>query len=179
MNIIKIVAILLLHTGLVQAQKLSVTDAGSKVNFTIKNFGIKTNGNFTGLKGNIIFNAMALSTSSFNVTVNTASINTNNTARDKHLRKEEYFYADKYPTITFTSTKITNSTVVGRYYVYGNLTIKGITKAVEFGFSATPTANGYLFSGELEINRRNFGVGGSSVSMADNLKVMLSVLSIK
>jgi len=69
------------------------------------------------------------------------------------------------------------STTAGRYYMFGNVTIKGVTKPVEFGFGATPKDGGYVFDGEFKINRRDFGVGGNSVSLSDNLTVSLSVLA--
>ncbi len=157
------------------AQTYTPNDASSKVRFVIKNFGIKTGGSFSGLKGSITFNPKALTNSSFNVTVNSSTVDTDNSTRDKHLKKDEYFGVEKHPTIKFESTKITESNVAGRFYVVGNLAIKGITKEVKFGFSATPTSNGYLFKGEFEVNRRDFGVGGSSVSLSDNLKVNLEI----
>jgi polyisoprenoid-binding protein YceI len=179
MKILKITAAFLLIAAVSFAQKYAVTDDGSKVRFVIKNFGIKTAGGFTGLKGNITFDPKALTTSQFNVTVNSNTINTDNNARDKHLRKSEYFDVEKYPVITYVSTKITESSVAGRFFVIGNLTIKGITKVVQFGFSASPSAAGYSFNGEFEINRRDYGVGGNSVSLADKLKVSLDISAKK
>jgi polyisoprenoid-binding protein YceI len=149
------------------------------VHFVIKNFGAKTGGNFTGLKGSIVFDPKNLAISNFNVSVNSTTINTDNNTRDKHLRKSEYFNVAAYPLITFVSTKISESTTVGRYFVVGNITIKGITKVVQFGFSATPSTTGYVFKGEFEINRRDYGVGGSSFSLSDNLKVSLDILANK
>jgi polyisoprenoid-binding protein YceI len=179
MKILKITLVLLFISNLIFAQTLTPTDAGSSVHFTIKNFGIKVGGDFTGLKGSVVFNPKSLSSSSFNITVDANSINTDNGSRDKHLRKEEYFDVAKFSTLSFASTKITESTVVGRYFVIGNLTIKGVTKTVQFGFSATPTEAGYKFVGEFEINRRDFGVGGSSSVMADKLKVKLEIAAKK
>jgi polyisoprenoid-binding protein YceI len=179
MKYISLFFIFLIQSVHIYSQKLAVTDIGSKVNFLIKNFGINTSGSFTGLKGSINFDPTVLNTSSFAVSVNAASVNTNNTTRDKHLKKEAYFNIEKYPIITFTSTKIIKGTIAGKYYMYGNVTIKGITNALIFSFNAVPLTNGYLFTGEFEINRRNFGVGGSSVALADNLKVMLSILATK
>ena len=175
----KLTIIILFLSSIVFAQKYTATDAGSRVHFVIKNFGIKTGGDFTGLKGSIVFDPNALNTSTFNVSVNSNTVDTDNGSRDKHLRKEEYFNVEKYPLLTFVSTKITKSTSAGRFYVVGNITIKGVTKAIEFGFSAAPTAIGYSFKGEFEINRRDFGVGGSSVSMSDNLKVTLEITANK
>lgn len=166
----------LLYVSSVTAQRvLSPIDEGSKVQFVIKNFGIKTRGNFKGLKGTIKFLPANLGASVFDVTVDAATIDTDNESRDEHLRKDEYFGVDTYKTIQFTSTKVTLSSAKGRYYVFGNLTIKGVTKPVEFGFNATVKDGGYLFEGEFKINRRDFGVGGSSVSMSDNLTVTLSI----
>jgi polyisoprenoid-binding protein YceI len=176
---LKLTAIILLLSSIAFAQKYTATDAGSRVHFVIKNFGIKTGGDFTGLKGSIVFDPNTLNISTFNVSVNSNTVDTDNGSRDKHLRKEEYFNVEKYPLLTFVSTKITRSTSAGRFYIAGNITIKGITKAIEFGFSATPTATGYSFKGEFEINRRDFGVGGSSVSMSDNLKVSLEIAANK
>ena len=179
MKNIKILFAALLLSNTAFAQTYLATDEGSNVHFTIKNFGIKTGGDFTGLKGTIVFNPKALTTSAINVSVDANSVNTDNGARDKHLRKEEYFNVEKFPLLTFVSTKITESTTAGRFFVLGNITIKGITKAVQFGFSATPTATGYTLAGEFEINRRDFGVGGKSGVMADKLKVSLNVVAKK
>ncbi len=171
--------IILLMSFIVNAQKYIPTDAGSKVHFTIKNFGLKTGGDFTGLNGSIVFNPNSLTTSSFNVSVNSITIDTDNSTRDKHLRKEEYFNVEKFPLITFVSTKIIASKNADKFYVFGNLKIKGVSKAIEFDFSALPSLNSYLFKGEFEINRRDFGVGGSSISLSDNLKITLEITANK
>jgi polyisoprenoid-binding protein YceI len=152
-------------------------DADSKVQFVIKNFGIKTRGNFKGLQGTIKFLPANLAASAFEVTVDAATVDTDNESRDDHLREAEYFDAAVFKTIRLISTKIVPSTTAGRYYMFGNVTIKGVTKPVEFGFGATPKDGGYVFDGEFKINRRDFGVGGNSVSLSDNLTVSLSVLA--
>lgn len=175
MKLLKLAAVFLLLTTSTFAQSFSTFDDGSKVHFMIKNFGIKVGGDFKGLKGTIVFNPKSLAISSFNVSVDAKTIDTDNGSRDGHLRKDEYFSVEKYPSLSFVSTKITESTAAGRYYIFGNLTIKGITKAIEFGFSAAATGTGYLFNGIFEINRRDFGVGGSSSIMADKLKVTLDI----
>ncbi|MFI5205871.1 MAG: YceI family protein, partial [Candidatus Paceibacterales bacterium] len=158
---------------------LTPVDEGSKVHFVIKNFGINVGGDFTGLKGTIRFDPVNFGNSGFDVSVDAGTIDTDNSARDGHLRKTEYFDVVNYKTLNFKSTRVVRSTVVGRFYVYGTLTIKGVSKPVEFGFGATPQNGGYVFDGEFEINRRDFGVGGSSISMSDDLKVSLSVFAKK
>jgi polyisoprenoid-binding protein YceI len=179
MKLFKLLFAFVFITSNIKAQTFTTSDEGSKVHFTIKNFGIKVGGDFNGLKGSITFNPKSLSTSNFNVSVDAKTINTDNGSRDGHLRKDEYFGVEKFPTLNFTSTKITESSTAGRFYIFGNLTIKGVTKPVEFGFSATPSGTGYVFNGEFEINRRDFGVGGKSNIMADKLKVTLQIAAKK
>jgi polyisoprenoid-binding protein YceI len=162
-------------TGIAYSQQYHPEEASSKVHFVIKNFGIKTGGDFTGLKGSVVFDPKNLDKSKMDVTVDAASVDTDNNTRDSHLRKKEYFDAEKYPLIRFVSTRITQNKIVGRFYIFGTITIKGVPKSVEFGFSATALSKGYLFKGEFTINRRDFGVGGSSISLSDNLTVLLSV----
>lgn len=166
------------YTNLISAQaNYTPVDASSKVHFVIKNFGIKTGGDVTGLKGTIKFDPEKFSGSLFDVTVDAATIDTDNSSRDGHLKKADYFNVAVHKTLHFKSTKITRSSVAGRFFMYGNLTIKGVTKPVEFGFGATPKDGGYVFDGEFTINRRNFGVGGSSISLSDNLTVSLTVFA--
>ncbi len=162
-----------LHSAI--AQTFTPTDAGSKVHFVIKNFGVKVGGDFSGLQGSVTFNPANLSSCHFSVTVKSASVDTDNRAMENHLRKAEFFDVAQFPFLTFTSTRVTTSTIPDRYYMYGNLTIKGVTKPVEFGFSAIKTTTGFDFKGEFELNRRDFGVGGNSFSLSDNLKVILDI----
>jgi polyisoprenoid-binding protein YceI len=173
-----LLAAFFMYASCITAQRiLSPIGANSKVHFVIKNFGIKTGGDFKGLKGTIKFLPANLAASAFDITVDAVTVDTDNESRDEHLRKAEYFDAATYKTIQLKSTQITTSSIAGRYFMTGNLTIKGVTKSIGFGFSATPKDGGYVFDGEFKINRRDFGVGGSSVSLSDNLNVSLSVLA--
>jgi polyisoprenoid-binding protein YceI len=170
--------LMLMCIGPLIAQKIyTPVDAESKVHFVIRNFGIKTGGDFSGLKGTIKFDSVNFAASSFDVTVDAATVDTDNSSRDGHLRRSDYFDAGTYKTIHFKSKKVTRSSVAGRFYVFADLTIKGVTKPVEFGFSATPKNGGYVFEGEFTVNRRDFGVGGSSASLSDNLTVSLTVFA--
>jgi len=172
-------SMLILFVNFSFAQQFNPTDEGSEVKFKIKNFGVNVGGSFSGLKGKIIFNPENLATSEFAVTIDTKTINTGIDQRDNHLRKEEFFDAEKFPNIQFASTKITTSTNNDYLFVFGKLTIKDVTKEVSFPFKATKKADDYLFEGEFKINRRDYNVGGGSITMADELTVNLSVLGKK
>ena len=169
----------LLNVIIVSGQSFTPTDAGSKVRFVIKNFGINTGGTFEGLKGAIIFDPAKLASCSFEVSVDAKTVDTDIEARDNHLRKEEYFDVEKYPNIIFKSSKISATNKSEFLYVYGTITIKGVAKEVSFPFTYKSQDGGYLFEGNFKLNRRDFGVGGKSFSMSDELTVELSVFARK
>ncbi len=156
------------------AVNLKPADSKDAVTFTIKNFGINTHGSLSGLKGVINWDADNFSNSTFNVSVDVATINTGIDDRDNHLRREEYFDAGKYPTITFISNQIMKS-AQGEWTLTADLTIKGVTKTLTIPFTAVKSGNGYLFEGNFSINRKDFGVGGNSMVLGDEIKVKLKV----
>src|SRR5262245_23830011 len=118
------ITVALFITAIAIGQTYKPADAGSKVRFVIKNFGINTGGTFEGLNGNITFDPASLSTASFDVSVDAKTVDTDMEARDNHLRKAEYFDVEKYPTLTFKSSKVTATNKPEYLYVFGTLTIK-------------------------------------------------------
>ncbi|MBV9961886.1 MAG: YceI family protein [Parafilimonas sp.] len=159
------------------AQKFKPLDDKSEVKFTIKNFGLNTSGSFHGLKGSIVFNPSDPAACSFNVSIDVNTINTGIDARDSHLKKEDYFDATKFPTINFASTSITGSN--NAYTVTGKLTIKGVTKTVSFPFSTQNQNGDLVLTGNFNIDRKDFGVGGSSAVLGNNVDVSLKVVAVK
>ena len=157
----------------VYAQQYTPVNDKSEVKFTVKNFGLNTPGTLSGLKGTIQFNPSNLSTASFNVSVDVSTINTGIDMRDSHLKREEYFYTDKYPTISFTSTAVKANN--DGYIVTGELTIKGISKNISFPFTAVTQNGGMLFTGNFSINRKDFDIGGSSAVLSNNVDINLKV----
>ncbi len=163
------------------SQKFKPSDAGSKVHFIIKNFGISTGGDISGLAGNINFSPSNIGTSSFDVSVNVKTIDTDNDTRDGHLKGEDYFDAEKYPLITIRSAKISRplKSATGWYSFSGTITIHGVTKPIVFPFNAIKKVDDYLFVGGFTINRLDFGIGKNSSVMSNTVKVTLSVLAKK
>jgi len=165
--------------GVILAQSFIPSDNGSAVTFVIKNFGLGVDGSFKNLKGSIKFDPNNPEATLFNVTVDVATINTDNGSRDNHLRKEEYFDAAKFPIITFLSEKVEKTANAGLYIVKGKFTVKGISKSISIPFSATAQNGGYLFNGKVVLNRRDFKVGGNSMVLSDNLTLTLKVFAPK
>lgn len=166
-------------TVILSAQTYTPTDQGSKVRFVIKNFGINTGGTFDGLSGNITFDPASLATASFTVSVDAKTVDTDMEARDNHLRKAEFFDVEKYPRLSFRSTKVTTTNKDGYLFMYGVITIKNVSKEISFPFTPISKDDGILFEGEFKLNRRDFGVGGKSFSMGDELTVELSIFARK
>lgn len=159
-----------------RAQNIKPVSTFSKVAFTIKNLGINTTGYFKEIGGTIHFDPKNPTHVKFEINIPTKSLDTDNSVRDRHLIKEEYFNIDAFPTITFSSTKI-NESKLGNYELEGQLTIKGVVKTISFPFSISPKEGGILFEGKFSLNRRDFGVGGRSFTLSDNLIVNLSVFA--
>ncbi len=96
-------------------------------------------------------------------TIQAASIDTNQPDRDKHLRSDDFFAAETFPTLTFASRRIT-PTGGQDYDVTGDLTIRGVTKAVVLpvtylGTAKDPWGNDKVgFEMETTINRKDFGL---------------------
>ena len=79
-------------------------------------------GNFKDFSGTIEYDEKSKTLQSIKGIVEVKSINTENEKRDKHLRADDFFAAEKYPQISFESTKIQGDEVIG------NFTMRGVTK---------------------------------------------------
>ncbi len=168
----------LLAASIALAQSFIPVVKGSAVKFEINNLGFKVDGSFTEILGSIQFDEGNLPGSSFNVTVNSNTVKTNNSTRDKHLKGEDYFNASAYPVIRIVSTRIAKSTTPGYFVFFGKLTIKGISQDIVFPFKAVEEEGAYRFTGEFKIKRRDFNIGGTN-SISNDLKVVLNVLTEK
>ncbi len=177
MKKIFILLVLAFSTVCVFSQQYTPVSEKSTVKFTLKNFGFNTGGGFSGLEGTIIFDPANLSSDKFDVSLKSASVNTDNESRDNHLKNEDYFDVKNYPHIHFVSTKVTSGKE-GSYMVTGSLTIKKTTKEISFPFTATVTGEEILFKGEFKLNRKDYGIGGSS-TLSDNVNLFLSVTARK
>ena len=181
MTLKKLLPCIFLISTAIHAQKYTPGDEGSKVHFTIKNFGINTGGDLSGIKGEIYFFTSDLTACRFNVTVDASTVDTDNDSRDDDLKGSKYFDVKNFPLISIMSTRIdkTNKTESGFYYFTGNLIMHGISKPLAFPFHVEKVNDTYLFTGAFEINRLDFGVGDKSAVLSNTVNVSLSVLAKK
>nr|WP_067059166.1 YceI family protein [Mucilaginibacter sp. L294] len=162
-NIIAAIALLIISTTAFSQTK-NISNA--KVSFEIKNLGIKTGGTIGGVQGTIAFDPAALATSKIEATADVNTINTDNSMRDEHLKKDDYFDVAKYPAISLSSVSLKKkggNNFTGQF----NITIKGKTKLVDVPFSYADNA----FKGSFKINRKDFAIGGSSMTMGDEVTI--------
>ena len=127
------------------------------------------------MSGSINFDPKHLDKSSFNITLNAASVNTGDAARDKDLKGFRFFDVLSFPAIRFVSTSVTQDrpgSIV--YNIAGNLTIKGVTKPVKLQFTTTRSGKSYLFRGSMTINRLMFNVGEKG-DISDDVTVFIEV----
>ena len=108
----------------------TIDQAHTLIEFSIKHLMISTvKGRFNSFNGAITFDPNDFTTGSVEVTIDVASINTGVDQRDAHLRTSDFFEVEKYPTITFRSTRVEHVDE-DEYHLYGDLTMRGITKQV-------------------------------------------------
>lgn len=140
----------------------------SKVEFTIKNFGINVDGHFKTFTIDAKFNANKELTE-LSGKVKVASIDTGNKTRDKHLLEEEYFNVKEHDFMTLNSTSF-NKKNSNTYEVEASLTIKGKTKTI----TIPVFLNDGILTSQFEINRRDFDVGGGSFVMSKTVKIKIT-----
>lgn len=165
----------LLISALSYGQTFTPVDEESKIHFVVKNFGINTGGDISGMKGTMKFNAKKPASASFDVTANVSTIDTDNEKRDTHLNEADYFDTEKYPQIRLVSTQILPGKDLKNFIFYGKLIIKNISKNVVFPFTAESKKGLAIFKGNFEIIRSDFGIGKSSATLSDKVKVSLTV----
>ena len=167
------------------SQTYALDPAHSEVTFQVRHLITRVSGRFSSFAGTIDFHEAAPEQSSVSVTVQTASIDTNQADRDAHLRSDDFFSAERFPAMTFASRSIVPAG--GHFEVSGDLTIRDVTLPVVFpvtylGKARDPWGNEKLaFESELTINRKDFGLTWNAaletggVLVGEDVKISLSL----
>ncbi len=149
-----------------------VDQAHTEVNFSVKHFFTPVSGSFDEFEIVLDYDAENPSKSTVDVKIPVASINTGNEKRDNHLRSGDWFEADKYPYITFTSSSV-KANGNGQLVARGQLTIKGESREVDLpitllGKKEIPEQMQQMLGGSKEVasfkastsvDRGDYGVG--------------------
>jgi polyisoprenoid-binding protein YceI len=130
---IVIVIVVCCVSSQVSASQWHIDADHSEIRFKIKHILTTVSGYFTEFKGDVIFDPENPEAGKFDFTVAVNSVDTNNGKRDNHLRSKDFFDADKFPEMTFKSSKISHLTD-NRYALEGSMTIKDVTKKIKIEF---------------------------------------------
>ncbi len=169
----------------------NIDTAHSEVQFKVKHLVITTvTGHFKKFEGSMLSEKGDFSDAEINFTADVNSIDTNNEQRDGHLKSDDFFNAEKYPTLTFISKEL-KKVSGANYKLIGDLTIRNITKSIELkveygGTAVDPWGNakvGFELTGS--VNRFDYDLkwnalteaGGAMVSA--DIKLALNIQLVK
>jgi polyisoprenoid-binding protein YceI len=164
----------------------------STAQFKVKHLMISNvKGEFTSIKGTLQLDSSDVTKSSLEVAIDANSINTREPQRDAHLKSADFFDVEKFPNISFQSSKVSKEQS-GEFAVEGDLTIHGVTRKVTLDVEAPSTPQKDPWGGlrigieaTTKINRKDFGLvwnatletGGFMVG--DEVTVALDVQFVK
>lgn len=149
----------------------------------------KTSGRFTDYQGFVQMDADAKTLKSIEATIKAGSIDTNHEKRDAHLRNADFLDVGQFPTVTYRMSQYQKQG--DTYTIVGNLTLRGVTKAVTLsatfnGVTNDPWGNTRAgFSADGTINRKDFGMVWNKVLdsgglvVGDDVQIHLDIECIK
>jgi polyisoprenoid-binding protein YceI len=161
----------------------------SEVGFSIRHLVSHVHGRFKEFDGTIKYDAQHPADSSVQFTVQAASIDTGNDSRDKDLRSPNFFDVEKFPTLSFASTKVV-AKGNGAFDVTGNLSIHGVTKTVTIpakfvGEVKSPMGVRAGFESTFTINRLDYGVSwnraleAGGTILGDEVNVTIAIEAVR
>src|SRR3954468_22476280 len=160
------------------ADVYTIDPAHSSATFSVRHMMISTvPGRFSGISGTINYDEKDITKSSVEATIKTATISTDNDYRDKDLKSANYFDVEKYPEITFKSTKVEKR---GEQLVaIGDFTMHGVTKQIELPFeinkATTPRGTVIGATADTKLSRKDYGITSGAGMVSDDIKISLSV----
>jgi polyisoprenoid-binding protein YceI len=167
----------------------TIDKAHSEAAFQVRHLITKVRGRFSEFEGRIEFDEEQPERSAVAVTIDAASIDTNEPDRDTHLRSADFFDAATYPSITFRSERV-RKTGANTFDVTGPLTIHGVTREVTLpvtflGIATDPWGKSRAgFETELSINRKDYGLNWNAALetggflVGDEVKISLSIQAV-
>ena len=174
---------------LAAAEQYSFDKDHSNILFSINHLGLSDfRGQFNRFDGKVVLDQENAANSSVSVTIQAASIDTDVEELDKHLRGADFFDTDKYPTITFTSTKVSKVSR-NRFRITGDLTMHGVTRPVtlraRMNYVGDHPLGKFLdkykgayyagFSATMSVQRSEFGIDRNVPILADEVDLTIEV----
>jgi polyisoprenoid-binding protein YceI len=155
-----------LLTGVANAQDTTNVDT-----YKIAFFSKDASGVFKDMKGEIVTNGDNVPTA-FDLSIQTASINTGNGIQNKHAKSSEWFHSEKYPDITFTSKEIvTNDEGV---FAKGELFLHGVSKKVTLPLTIITNETNHVYKTKFSVDRVDYQLGPKS-KVSPSIKIIAAV----
>jgi polyisoprenoid-binding protein YceI len=154
-----------------------IDSAHSQINFVAEARFISAHGSFDKWEAEVSLDRERIENSTVKITIDASSINTRVERRDNHLRSKDFFDVAQYPTITFTSKKVTK-TGDKNYNVVGDLALHGVTKEISVPVEMVFYENNRgRFRSTFQINRKEYGINFDSKmnSIADMVQVQFDI----
>ncbi len=179
-----------------QDETFNIDRSHSVVGFSIKIAGgfSEVEGSFDDFKGSAIVDPGTYKLKSVNVEIQASSINTGVERRDNHLKSDDFFDVENYPTIEFNSVSVAQSGV--DYDIEGDFTMHGITKRITIPFKRSHQENmiwifgdpNIIFEGSLTVNREDYGIkatgrwnsiveASGDLAMSDEVSIRLKIIT--
>lgn len=175
--------------GAETAEVYTIDATHSEVSFQVRHLVTRVRGRFTEFEGTIDFRPDDLAASSVELAVRAGSIDTDLPDRDEHLRSEDFFWVERYPEISFRSTRVEDAGA-DRFLVTGELTLRGVTREIHLevdflGSALDPWGNKKAgFATATSLDRKAYGMvwnmaldqGG--VILGDRVAVTVNIESL-
>ena len=136
-------------------------------------------GRFNEMAGTVKFDEAEPASSSLQITIRTASIDTGNDGRDKHLRSPDFFDVKQFPVMTFKSTSA-KKTGDNTYALTGNFMLKGVTKSITVSVEHVGTAPGPRGTtigaiSTFKIKRSDYGIDYMPGGLGDEVEITMAL----
>ena len=142
-------------------------------------------GRFNEFDGEFTYDAANPEKSSVEVTVDTASVDSNHGERDKHLRSDDFLFSDEYPEAKFTSRRVVTGEDGKEGKIIGDLTLRGVTREVTLdaemiGHGKDPWG-GYRmgFEASTELRLKDFGIPMDLGEASETVEMIISVEGVR
>ncbi len=178
----------LLFPSLIWSNEYTLDASHTNVQFSVKHLGVSfTKGRFNDVSGSFTFDPAQMKKNQVSVTIQSASVDSNSAKRDLHLRGEDFFDVEKYPTITFVSTGFKKAGKdKDQYLISGKVTLRGVTKKVVAKAKFVGKANDPWQKGKhrvgfecsFVVKRSEFGMNYMPGGIGDNVRLKVSVEGI-
>lgn len=155
-----VIATLAITLATADVRRYAVQTGASELGFRATSRLMNADGRFHRFQGDIAVDPRDVATARISLSIEAASIDTGIGLRDTHLRSADFFDVERFPTITFESLRV--EAAGRRATVTGRLTMRGVTREIALPVDVAVSDVALVASGELVMNRRDYGMGYNS-----------------